>query len=373
MDMVESRWFRRAGPGIAAIWAVALIASTTAGAHSAAWQPPECAGAAGIGPGPTGAWFRIDTTIVDGVRSGQRLTVGRGGATGTRALDLDPESFAAGPFAGTILTGTDDGTASRVSLIDVAAGCAWSIGRSNDVVRRATVTPDGSAVIEFRVDRSSRADLGVWRRSLADRGPERRILPPIELDERFGPTWLTELSWSDDGSLLAVQSCGEVACRVRWLDLQTGIGGLVNDPLLGALVGLTRDMLVAHGACRGLPCPLRSVSLGRGAVKTIVPAAGQAVQVHVDRGRSLVVYEVDGDGSALGSIGMDGTGDRRLSGVQAGRRLIAGAAWAGGAAELPAGWIAVGPDGRLPVAGPVDALARRVSDGRTVPFSEVPR
>jgi hypothetical protein len=371
--MVESRWFRRAGPGIAAIGAVVLIASTTAGARPAAWQPPECAGPARIGPGPTGVWYRIDPTIVDGARSGQRLTVGRAGAGGTRALDLDAESFAAGPFAGTIMTGTDDGTSSRLSLIDVAAGCAWSIGRSDDVVRRSTVTPDGSAVIEFRVDRSSRADLGIWRRPLEHRGPEERILPPIEPDERFGPTWLTELSWSDDGSLLAVQSCGEVSCRVRWLDLRTGTGGLVSDPSLGDLIGLTRERLAAHGACRGLPCPIRTVSLDRTAITTLVRAAGQAVLVRDGSGRSAVVYELGGDGSELVSVGMDGTGARRLSGIQAGRRLIAGAAWAGGAAELPTGWIAVGPDGRLPVAGPVDAFARRVSDGRTVPLGEVPR
>lgn len=369
--MVESRWFRRAGPGIAAIGAVVLVASTTAGARPASWEPPRCDDFPRIGSGPVGAWYRIDATIVDGVRSGQRLTVGGPGTAAARGLDLDPESFAVGPFAGTILAGTDDGATSRVSLIDVVAGCAWAVDRSADVVRRATISPDGSALIEFRVDRTSRADLGIWRRPLVGDGAFQRILPPIEPDQRFGPTWLTELSWSGEGSLLAVESCGEVACRIRWLDMRTGVSGSVSDPSLGDLIGLTRDRLVAHGACRGLPCPLRSHGLADDSATTIVASAGQAVLARDAGGRPVVVYERDADGHSVASIGPDGSADRVLPGDVGTRRLIAAPAWAGGGAEVPAGWIAFGPDGRLPIAGPVGALLRRLSDGRTVPFGEV--
>jgi hypothetical protein len=369
--MVESRWFRRAGPGIAAMGAILVIASTTAGVRPESWSPPRCAGVPGIGQVPSGAWYRIDATIVDGVRSGQRLTVGGSGTARVRGLDLDPESFASGPFAGTVLVGTDDGTTSRLSLIDVAAGCAWSVGRSDAVVRRATITPDGTALIEFRVDRATRADLGVWRRPLDGRGALERILGPIEPDERFGPTWLTELSWSDDGSLMAVQSCGEVACRVRWIDPRTGAGGAVSDPSLGDLVGLTRDRLLVRAACRGLPCPVRSVAMKDGAVSTIVRSAGQAVLARDGDGRHLVVFERDADGRATASIRLDGSGERAMPDDARGRRLVAAPAWSGDAAEVPAGWIAFGPDGRLPVAGPVGAVLRRVSDGHTVPFGEV--
>ena len=369
--MVESRWFRRAGPGIAAIGAVVLVASTTAGGRPASWEPPRCEGLPRVGSAPVGAWYRIDPTIGDGVRSGQRLTVGGPGTATARGLDLNAESFAAGPFAGTILAGTDDGATSRVSLIDAAAGCAWSVDRSDDVIRRATITPDRSALIEFRVDRTSRADLGVWRRPLVGDGPLERILPPIEHDERFGPTWLTELFWSGDGSLLAVESCGEIACRIRWLDTRTGVTGSVSDPSFGDLIGLTRDRLVAHGACRGLPCPLRSHRLADGSTATIVAYAGQAVLARDAGGRYVVVYERDADGHGTAAIDLDGSADRALPGDVGARRLIAAPAWAGGGAEVPAGWIAFGPDGRLPIAGPVGALLRRLSDGRTVPFGEV--
>jgi hypothetical protein len=369
--MVVSRWFRRAGPGIAAVGAVVVIASTTAGARPESWAPPPCAGSPRIGEAPIGAWYRLDPTLVDGARSGQRLTIGGPGNAGVRGLDLDPESFATGPFAGTVLAGTDDGSTSRVSLIDVAAGCAWTVDRSEGVVRRATVTPDGASLIEFRLERRTRADLGIWRRPLDGRGALERILPPIEPDDRFGPTWLTELSWSDDGYMLAVQSCGEVACRVRWLDLRSGVGGAVSDPSLGELVGMTGDRLVARGACRGLPCPVRSVELDDGSVSTIVRSAGQAVLVRDGEARHVVVYERDANGHEMASIGLDDAAERELPAELTGRRLIGSPAWAGAAAEVPAGWIAFGPDGRLPVTGPVGALLRRVSDGQTVPFGEV--
>ena len=370
--MVESRWFRRAGPGVAAIGAVALVASTTLGAPPAEWRPPTCAGPARTGSAPSGAWYRLDTRIVDGVNAGQRLSVGLASTSGVRSLDLDPESFASGPIAGAVLAGSDDGAATRLSLIDVGAGCAWSLGRSTDVVRRATLSPDGSAIIEFRVDRRSRADLGVWRRSLDGRGAAERILPPIPPDARFGPTWLTELSWSDDRTLLAVQSCGEVACRVRWLDLTTRASGLVADPGLGDMIGMTRDRLVARAACRGLPCPIKTRAFG-GRTTTLVAAAGQAIVAHDARGAIRVVYEADADGRALRSIGIDGTGDQAIAADLRGRRLVAGPSWAMGSAELPLGWIAFGPNGRLPIDGPVGATLRRISDGRTVPFDEVPR
>ena len=97
----------------------------------------------------------------------------------------------------------------------------------------------------------------------------------------------------------------------------------MRDPSIGDLVGLTRERLVAHGACRGLPCPIRSVDLVSGTVATIVAAAGQATLVGTDD-RPQVVYELDPDGSGIGSIEIDGTGARTLPIDRAGRRLVAG-------------------------------------------------
>src|SRR5687768_13021241 len=209
--MVESRWFRRAGPPIAAVAALVVIASTTLGARAPDWAPPQCSDPVGPAAAPIGAWYRIDPVIVDGVWSGQLLTLGLAGGRRPRQVQLDAESFASGPVGGAVLVGTDDGAASSLTLFDVGAGCRWDLGTSRDVIRHATLSPDRRSLLEHRIDRRTRADHGVWRRPLDGAAPTRTVAP-VEADQRFGPTWRTELSWSADGRTLIVESCGEVAC-----------------------------------------------------------------------------------------------------------------------------------------------------------------
>jgi hypothetical protein len=371
--MVESRWFRRAGPGIAAIGAVAIVATTTLGAPQRAWEPEPCIGPARTGVAESGAWYRLDPIIEAGTRTGQRLIVGVPGAMPARVLDLDGESFAAGPFGGTVLVGTDDGHRSRLSLVDVDGGCAWAVGQSEDVVRRATLAPDGTTLFEFRVDRTTRADLGVWRRTLDSRSRAVRVLAPIRADARFGRTWLTDFAWSHDGAALAVQSCGEIACRFRMLSLVGGPVRTIANDRLGDIVGLTADRLVAHGACRGLPCPLLAVDLDDGSATTLHATAGQAVLIRDAQGRPIVVHEVGADASHLRQVGLDG---RELGPVAAdpdGRRLVAGPARSDGAVEHGPAWLLFATDGRLSIDDAPSPILRRLSDGAAVPLDEVSR
>jgi hypothetical protein len=309
--------------------------------------------------------------ISDGVRTGQRLTVGRAAVDTSAFIDLDPESFASGPFGGTILAGTDDGLSSRLSLVDLAADCAWTVAEATDVVRHATLASDGRSIVEFRVDRRTRADLGVWSRPLDGQAPG-RVLGPLEPDERFGPTWLTELGWSDDGRTLVVESCGEVACRFRLVDLSTGDRSQMADPALGDLVGVTETRIVVRGACRGLPCPLIAIDRDGGRPVVLADAAGQAVLATDETGQAVVVHERDVDGRLVAAIRPDGTDARGIPIAADGRRLIGPAAWVGGAIDHPPGWVVFGPDGRPPVKGQA-AVLRRIPDGRTVPVDEVLR
>ncbi len=371
--MVESRWFRRAGPGIVAIGALAIVASTTLGAPERTWQPDPCSGSPRAGVAASGTWYRLDPVIEAGARTGQRLAVGDPGAAQPRVLALDPESFAAGPFGGTVVVGTDDGQRSYLSLVDVDAACAWAVGTSADVVRRATLAPDGTTLFEFRVDRATRADLGVWRRTLGDGRQAVRVLAPMSADARFGRTWLTDFAWSDDGRDLAVQSCGEIACRFRVLPLDGGPVRTVADDHLGDIVGLSDDRLVAHGACRGLPCPLIVVDLDDGSAMTLHAAAGQAVLARDGAGRSVVVHEVGADGTRLREVGLDGRELASMAGDPDGRHLIAGPGRAGGAVERGPDWLLFGPDGSLAVDGSSTPLLRRLSDGATVQLDEVSR
>jgi hypothetical protein len=276
-------------------------------------------------------------------------------------MALAAEAFAAGPFGGTVLVGTDDGRRSTLSLLDVRAGCAWSLGAERDVVRRATLTPAGDAVLETRVDRVTRADRGVWRRPL-DGAPSRRILTPIAPDGRFGRTWTTALAWSSDGASLAVQTCGEVACRTRLLDPATGHTRLMADPSLGELVGLSPDRLVVRGACRGLPCPIVSIRLPDGGTSVLDPVAGQAVWSVDAAGRPVVVYEAGAGGGALRAIGPDGHSARDLPAAPDGWGLVPDAARSGGAVDVQPGQVMLAPGGRLPAGGPDATDLRRIEE-----------
>ncbi|HSL75559.1 MAG TPA: hypothetical protein VK867_01350 [Candidatus Limnocylindrales bacterium] len=366
---METRWARRLGPAIAAVAAVAAIASTTAGAPPPIWDPPDCPGSPAVRGRPTGAWFRLDPDLSAGVLIGQRLTLGDAERATEWRMDLDAESFSAGPRGGTVLVGTDDGRSSRLSLIDVVGGCRWPIGTTRDVVRSAVTTPDGAGIVEHRVDRGSRTDLGVWRRAF-DGGGSTRLLAPIAADERFGPTWITELAWSEDGGSLVVASCGEVACRYRIVPATGGALTSIADPTLGAMVGVAEGRLIVRGSCRGLPCPLVSREASGVATAVLDPQAGLAVMSRDARGGIVVVYETQG---GLQAIRPDGTDARGIAMPPEGLRLVAGVRWSASGADHTPDRLVFGPEGRVPVDGPRTAVLRAVDIDDAVVVGEVLR
>lgn len=386
--MVDSRWLRWIGPGVVAFGAVGFIASTTLGAGVRPWTPETCAGppadriAATGDPGPVDLsglrgepWYRLDPLLDgSGALRGQRLTLGLNGERSARSIDLSNESFAAGPFGRAILTGSDDGATSRLRAIDIASGCAWPVDEVGAVIRRATIDPAGVFVYEMRVDRASRADLGIWQRALDGTTPARRILVPLAPDGRFGRTFSTELTWDVSGDRLAVQSCGEVACRTRVIAARGGPTMTLDVPDLGPLVGLDGDRAVTYEACRGLPCPIVSTDLRSGDRQVLAPAAGLAVVVATPDGVRLI-HEVGAEtGRGLRSVALDGGSAADLGPVPAGLRLEPSAVRADAATRLPPGWVLLTPDGRLPADTTSDRpQLRHVPDGSTVPFDEAVR
>lgn len=366
---METRWARRLGPGIAALTAVAAIASTTAGAPPPIWDPPDCPGRPAVGSRTSAAWFRLDPDLAAGTMVGQRLIIGNAEHDTEWRMDLDAESFAAQPRGGTVLVGSDDGRASRLALIDVADGCRWAVATSRDVVRSALPTPDGTAVVEHRVDRRTRADLGVWQRPFDGTTPT-RLLQAIPADERFGPTWATALGWSEDGETLVVTSCGEVACRYRVVPAAGGAVTSIADPSLGSFVGMADDRLIVREACRGLPCALVSRAVGGHDVVTLDPAAGLAVMSRDADGRSLVVHEGD---AGLTAVRPDGSDPRPLAGAPDGLRLVPDVAWAASGAEHADDRLVFGPDGRVSLDGARATILRSVDATESLPLGEVLR
>ena len=164
------------------------------------WQPPPCPEAPASGTsggnaatsGATAAWYRLDPVLdAGGSLAGQRLTLGLIGGP-TRHVDLAAESSASGPVRGAVLATEDDGTESRLRLLDVGRGCETVMARERSVIRGAVLAPDGTVAWEHHVNRATRADEGVWRRPMAG-GMARRVLPGLPADARFGPTFVTEL------------------------------------------------------------------------------------------------------------------------------------------------------------------------------------
>ncbi len=319
-------------------------------------------------------WFRQDPRLDRaGTLQGQRLALGVDGERSSRVVDMPPESFAAGPFGRVVLVGSDDGATSRLSAFDVAGECSWPVAQEGGaVIRRATIDPQGQTVYEMRVDRGTRADLGIWARPLDGTGPAVRVVDPIDVDDRFGRTYSTEFSWDLAGDRLAIQSCGELACRTRVFDPAGGHVRTVADADLGTIVGLSGDELVSYAACKGWPCPVIAVSVETGRKHVLAEAAATAILATTSAGPRLV-HEILGETAVtVQAVSLDGSLTTDLGTIAQGHRLHAAASVAESATEVPAGWVLVGPEGRFPDTGPTaQTQLRHVEDGITLQFVEV--
>jgi hypothetical protein len=324
--MVESRWLRWIGPGLIALGGVGSIVSTTSGGvRLPPWESATCpdepaAGRAGI---DQDVWFELEPLLDgDGALRAQRLTLAEMDGTVVRALDLPAESFAAGPFGRIVLVGADDGAQSRVGLLDVGRDCWSPLDETESIVRRATLDKARSGIIEMRVDRTSREDLGIWFRPLDGRRAARRILGPIEADARFGRTWSTEFAWDAAGERLAIQSCGETACRTRVLALDTGGTLMIDQPDLGLLLGVDDRRVITYGACRGLPCPIMSTDVISGDRMILAAEAGVAALVGTGDDQRLVYEAGSSMGRSLHSVSLDGGQPTDLGPVLGDLRLM---------------------------------------------------
>jgi hypothetical protein len=382
---VEKRWLLRLGPPLVAVGALGLVAAVSAGAAGdRPWDPPDCGPGTGSdtaraaltrpgGPeGLTGeAWYRLDPILdAGGTLAGQRLELGLHGR-GSRYVELPPESFAAGPFGGLVLVGADDGNVSTVRAIDAAAGCARLIARESSVVRRAVIDPAGTSVYEFRVDRATRADLGVWRHPLAG-GDAELVVGPLPADERFGRTYSTELAWSLEGDSLVVQQCGYTNCRTRLVEPDGGGVSTIARPELGELIGVAGGRVVAYAACHGLPCQIVSVDASTGRTAVVADAAGLAQLVPTETGPK-VVHETGPDADRhLRSTDLAGGSPVTIPTFASDLRLVPASARALAGTQLPAGWVLLAPDGRR-AGGSSRPVLVRLADGLTVSLGEVTR
>ena len=221
-------------------------------------------------------------------------------------------------------------------------------------MRAALVTPDGSAVVEHRVDRATRADLGVWRRPLDGAAPG-GCVAGLAADARYGRTFSTELRWAPDGRL-AVTACGEMRCRTRLLDMASGRSTSVGPT--GPVIGVTSDgAVVAHEPCGGFPCaivrraPARDATHPRRRTQAR-PRWRPIVSCSRTAGGRLTALDAR-TGRLTAIVGADG-----LAPVASGSAAHAGASHAADAAVLVVGERLDGRSSRILAAGattPIDA------------------
>ena len=293
--MESVRWMRLAPLALAVVaGAVGLGRPAASAAADPPWDPPPCPAGAATGPA-VGACYRLDAVLdATGTLAGRRLLVG---ATGTpeRHLDLGPESFASGPVGGLVLTGDDDGSVSRLRLLDPARGCATTVADEAAVIRSAVVSADGGTIYEHRVARGTREDLGVWRRAVASPRSAVPVLAGLEPDPALGPTFATELVAGADGRLV-VSSCALEACRVRVFDPASGATRHVERT--GPALGVAGSRLVAWDACPGLPCAITAVDLDGGS-RTMLASDALAAAIGGADDATLVIEAPDGRVAAV--------------------------------------------------------------------------
>ncbi len=337
--MELGRCFRLFAP-LAILAAVAAASPLAPPGGAAVRAPVGTCGAEVAAPSSavaSGAWYRVDP-VLDGGGTLAAVRLSAGVASGpTFRTDLPAESFASGPVNGQVLVGDDDGARSRQRLLDTARGCWRPVGIESAVVRSAVMGTDTLLAYEHRVDRASRADLGVWRREVAS-GRTVRVLEPIARDDAYGQTFTTELAVAADGRVVAT-SCGLRACRGRVVDPATGQVSAVSA--VGSVVGLAGGRAVVMGLCDALPCDVEAVDLRTGArarvAKNVVAAAlGGTSLVWTDaRG---TVWQTPLAGGSRGLTRQMGVSN--LSPVRA-----SSLAWSGAAA--PAGSVVLAPSGHV--------------------------
>ena len=204
------------------------------------------------------------------------------------------------------------------------------------VIRRATIDPAGTTIYEVRVDRATRADLGIWARPLDGSRPPSRVLDPIGA-RRAVRTDLRHGVRLGPRRFLAGRF---VVRRARLPDAgprrrDGRRSERVAEPDLGMPVGLAGDALVSYGACPGVPCPIVATDLASGARTTLAEAGASAVTVTAPDGPRLVHEVLAANGLSLRSVRLDGSAGEDLGPLAGDQRLQPAAAVANAATRVP--------------------------------------
>jgi hypothetical protein len=309
-----------------------------------------------------GAWWKtLERLDSAGTLIGRRAVIGAGSAE-TGGLDLPPESSVSGPVDGLIVLVADDGSRSTVRVISAAGGCGLVVHETGSVVRTAILDRHDGSVLAHLVDRGTRADLGTWRLAIQPAGASeaRLVAPALDASAGVGTVWATVLRLDATGSHLAVQSCADLGCLTRVVDLRPTAGGahVIRGLDEGPLLGFAGSGLVTWAACPGYPCSLLAWDLATGHSRVLLAGANAAALTA--NGRRLVAAVTDAGGSHLVEIDPATGRSSRLHGLAPGLApLAAGPAGTIGL-EVAADEVVVASGGADPQPLNPDAAAEEV-------------
>ena len=393
--MGESRWVRWIAPGLFAVWAVGAISAATAGRDRQphGWVPATC-------PGPMARLTESSRATASATSSGRarravvparsrdrpRWIAHRAAAVGRRRRRLGRSEH--GPAVGVIrgrarsapviLVGADDGRdVAAASRRRFAARCSWSIGQTTDVIRRATIDPSGTRVLEMRVAADTHAPISVSGAASSTGGGEAQRVVAAARPRR-----------ADSAAPSRPNSCGTRPGRAsrssRVARSRAGrdcsiLRAASSRPSMIRLLARSSASTVTRSSttARAADSPARSSRPTRdpGSQHAVVTDGGPAVILQTSAGSRLVDEASVGRDRRLRSTDVANGAASDLGPMPSGQALLPTADRASSATRVPpeAG-SSSRPDGRLPAGtSSPRALLRHVPDGLTVPIDEAIR
>ena len=208
------------------------------------------------------------------------------------------------PQGGTVVYVADDGAASEVHRVEIAAdGADEVLATLDDVVWDIVVAPDGTvayAAVVARVD--PRRDLGIVRILLDGSGSVEPLVPPARaaaagaIRRVATLAFQVDLAISSDGEHLVRRTCQEAgSCLVEVIALATGRSiELADREVLGVAAGV-----IVSRRCGAQACALEAIDIETRAIASAgIDVSGLVVEV----GGQPVIVAVVSDGRGTTTV-----------------------------------------------------------------------
>jgi len=299
--------------------------------------------AAASAPSPASlGWYGI-SDILDrsGTVTGLLLDVGSLDGRSVKAITLAPDGWATGPFDGRVLYPVPSSAGTALHAIDARTGVDNVVVTRPGALRQATYL--GQTLLFLEADRTTGALDGLWRLAPSDVAPVRMTTGWREAG--VGPGLWTFVPGSDSRTL-AVEFCGFDRCAIRLLDIATGTFELLPTGDVGDVVGIAPDgQVIAYAACHGsMPCDVLSIDR-RGKSRVLARDVAQVWMSPTD-GALIVERAYTSPEYVLDLVDLASGARVEFSRASSADAVLhPSAPRAGWGADVPPGWLIVGPNG----------------------------